>query len=82
MRWRTLAAGVEALDYTARMQARQLVADTFERIAVYHHGTRPLETPKGVIEVMLLAKGGKARLLRIDRAGDVLACDDVLLSEG
>lgn len=79
VRWRTLAAGVEELDYTARMQARQLVADTFERVAVYHHGTRPQETPKGVIDVMLLAKGGKARMLRIDKAGELLACDDVSL---
>jgi DNA invertase Pin-like site-specific DNA recombinase len=68
-RWRVLADGVDALDYDARMQARQLVADTFESIAVYHHGVRPAETPPGMIDVMLLAKGGTARWLRIDKSG-------------
>ena len=79
-RWRTLAAGVEALDYTARMQARQLVADTFERLVVYRHGRRPTATPEGVIEVVLVARGGTARLLRIDRAGAWHAGEDVLAS--
>ena len=64
-KWRVLADGVEAQDYDTRLQTRQLVADTFERIVVYHHGVRPGETPAGVIDVMLLAKGGTARMLRI-----------------
>ena len=64
-KWRVLSEGVEAQDYDTRLQTRQLVADTFERIVVYHHGVRPSETPAGVIDVMLLAKGGTARMLRI-----------------
>ena len=61
----------------ARLQTRQLVADTFERIVIYHRGMRPYEAPKGVIDVLLLAKGGRARLLRIDRRGGLVAAEDV-----
>lgn len=67
--WRALIEGVERLDYEQRMRARQLVTDTFERIEIYHHGIVPGDTPKGMIDVMLLAKGGVERLLRIDRKG-------------
>jgi DNA invertase Pin-like site-specific DNA recombinase len=75
-RWRKLVKGVESLDYTSRMQARQLVTDTFERIEVYHHGVNPQDTPKGVIDLMLLAKGGVERMLRIDAAGTWVASED------
>jgi DNA invertase Pin-like site-specific DNA recombinase len=74
--WRALAAGVEAQDVDARLQARQLVADTFERIVVYRRGLRPEDTPDGVMDVMLLAKGGTARMLRIDSKGGWLAAED------
>lgn len=74
--WRALAAGVEAQEVDARLQARQLVADTFERIVVYRRGVRPDDTPGGAMEVMLLAKGGTARMLRIDPQGGWLAADD------
>jgi DNA invertase Pin-like site-specific DNA recombinase len=76
-RWRSLAAGVEALDPDARKQARQLIADTFERIVVYRAGMRPLETPKGQVDVLLCAKGGRARLLRIDAKGNWVAGEDL-----
>jgi len=76
-RWRTLAAGVQALDYAARMQARQLVADTFERVVVFRKGITPGDTPPGQIDVMLMAKGGTARMLSIDKAGGWLAAEDV-----
>ena len=75
--WRNLSAGVEAQDRDARLQARQLVADTFERIVIYHTGVRPRETPKGVMEVMLLAKGGTARLLRINKEGSWMAAEQL-----
>ena len=75
-RWRRLVAGVDGLDLEARMQARQLVADTFERIEVYHHGVRPKETPKGLIDVVLLAKGGVERMLRIDTTGGWMLNED------
>lgn len=75
--WRRLAAGVEAQDVDARLQARQLVADTFERIVVYHAGIRPGGVPKGSIDVLLVAKGGTGRMLRIDRSGGWLAAEQV-----
>ena len=75
--WQRLAAGVEAQDVDARLQARQLVADTFERIVVYHSGARPAEAPKGAIDVLLVAKGGLGRWLRVDRTGRWLAAEQV-----
>lgn len=70
--WRELAEGVEAQDEDARIRARQLVADTFERILVYHRGVVPDDTPPGVIDLLLIAKGGVARPLRLDKTGRVL----------
>lgn len=69
-RWRSIAAGIEALDAEARLQARQLVADTFARIAVYRAGLRPGQVPKGTIDVLLQARGGNTRVLRVRGAGD------------
>lgn len=70
-RWRALAQGVEALDYEARMKARQLVADTFERIIVHHKGKRPKNAPQGIIDLLLIAKGGNEGMtLRIDKKGN------------
>lgn len=79
--WQKLAAGVEAQDVDARLKARQLVADTFERIVIYHHGLRPDHTPKSrdyKIDLVLLAKGGQARALTIDREGNWIEGDDLL----
>ncbi len=76
-RWRAVADGVHALDYAARMQARQLVSDTFSRIIVYHHSIRPLEAQAGEIDVLLLAKGGAERMLRIDRQGRWVAGEEI-----
>ena len=73
--WRNLAAGVESQDYDARIQARQLVADTFERIVVYRRGVNPEATPRGMMDLMLLAKGGTARVLRIDDKGGWVAAE-------
>lgn len=77
--WRDLTAGVEAQDVTTRLKARQLIADTFERITVWHHGIRP--NPDATerdyyIDVQLIAKGGISRLLRIDRAGTWVTSED------
>ncbi|WP_186247391.1 recombinase family protein [Burkholderia gladioli] len=77
--WSTLVRGVEILDYDARMQARQLVADTFSRIVVYQSGFYP-ETDDGLIGLMLVAKRGCTRLLHIDRrSGEWLSADDIIL---
>ncbi len=71
--WRALAAGVEAQDIEARLKTRQLVADTFERITIYHHGMRATTAPharKYHIDVVLTAKSGNSRGLRIDLDGN------------
>ncbi len=75
--WRSLVEGVEAQDTDARLQARQLVADTFERIVIYHRGMRPDDTPKGQMDMVLLAKGGVARLLRITNGGELVTAETV-----
>lgn len=76
--WRKLAAGVEAQDVDARLQARQLVADTFEQIVIYRRGALPAETPKGMMDVTLLAKGGTSRTLRIDAKGGWVDAEEAL----
>lgn len=76
-KWRDLAAGVAELDVDARLQAKQLVADTFERIVVYASGLRPGQDPDDVTDVLLVAKGGIARSLRIGRDGAWVAADEV-----
>ena len=78
-RWRTLAAGVEALDVQARMQARQLVVDTFSRLVVYRRGVLP-DADVGAIDVLLVARGGTARMLRIDKAGGWVAGEESALA--
>lgn len=67
--WADLAIGVAVLDAEARNKARQLVADTFDRIVVFHRGRIPEHTRswKGTIDLLLIAKRGGARLLHIDR---------------
>lgn len=78
--WRALAAGVEAQDTPTRLKARQLVADTFERIVVFHHGVSP--SPDAGerdyhIDIQLIAKGGTARMLRVDRSGNWIDGEEV-----
>jgi len=76
--WQELVAGVEAQDTDARLRTRQLVADTFERILIYHRGTRPTpEGEKGPMDMMLLAKGGTARMLRVDRQGRLITAESL-----
>ncbi|WP_254240932.1 hypothetical protein [Achromobacter insolitus] len=80
--WRELMAGVEALDNEARMKARQLVADTFSRIVIFHRGVTPgpLRAKKGVIDLLLVGKHGNTRMLHIDRqTGDWKAGEDLQL---
>lgn len=82
--WRELAEGVLAQDVQARLRARQLVADTFERIVVYHHGMRPdpqASERNYEIDLVLVARGGIARLLRVTRQGDWRAGDDAQAPE-
>lgn len=67
--WARLVAGVEALDPDARLQARQLVADTFERIVIYQRGIipQPSRSWSGTIDLLLVARHGTTRILHIDR---------------
>lgn len=65
--WAGLADRAMALDEDARLQVRQLVIDTFERLVIYHRGVMPDESDGRTIDVMMIAKGGGGRLLRIDR---------------
>ena len=73
--WQEIAAGVEEQDTDCRLRARQLVADTFERIQVYHRGINP--DVSSDIDVVLKAKGGSSKLLRITRTGELIAVDDL-----
>jgi len=78
--WKALKAGVEALDHDARIKARQLVADTFDRIAIYHRGTEPEPSRswKGTIDLVVVGKRGRTRLLHVDRrTGEWRAGEDV-----
>lgn len=74
--WGSLADAVEAMDYESRMRARQLVSDTFERIVIYAKGMRPGTIAKGSSDVILIAKGGAARTLRIDKTGAWQSIED------
>lgn len=78
--WASLIQGVESLDPDARTKARQLVADTFERIAIYHRGTSPVPGRSwgGTIDLVLVGKRGTSRLLHVDRrTGDWRAGEEV-----
>lgn len=45
---------------------------------IYHRGTRPTpEGVKGPMDMMLLAKGGTARLLRVERSGKLIASESL-----
>jgi DNA invertase Pin-like site-specific DNA recombinase len=65
-RWAELADGVQRLDYDARTHTRQLVADSFSKIAVYRQGFSSVEDD-GTIGLLLIGKRGSTRMLNIDR---------------
>lgn len=65
--WAEITVGALALDEAARLKARQLVADTFEKLVIYHRGMMPEASDGKTIDLLLIAKGGTARALRIDR---------------
>lgn len=75
-RWAELAVRVQAGDYTAREQVRQLVLDTFERLVIYMRGV-PLDPKSKVIDMLMVPRHGVPRALRIDRrTGEWLASED------
>ncbi|MCP1289804.1 recombinase family protein [Chromobacterium sp. S0633] len=85
--WAALVDGVKALDNTARLTAKKLVADTFERIIVYTNGIRPgngraKSNKAPPIDIVLIPKGGAPRTLRINRTtGQWLAGEDATTAE-
>ena len=75
--WRALVSAALNFDYDARMKVRQLVADTFESIVIYHNGVMPDGKKVAPIDIVLIAKGGTPRMLRIDRkTGEWIAQED------
>jgi DNA invertase Pin-like site-specific DNA recombinase len=80
--WASLAKGVENDDIDARVAVRKLVADTFDKIVFYRHGTTPppVEQTKHQKdkewELLLVSKSGVSRLIRISRAGELLGLAD------
>lgn len=76
-RWSELAAEVEAGDFNAREQVRQLVLDTFERIVIYMRGVGVSDRSSRTIDVQLFSRAGQHRLLQIDRrTGAWVASED------
>lgn len=77
--WSQLAARVEAQDTDARLQTRQLIADTFERIAIYHRTIRPDDDTNDScqMDMMLIAKGGTARIIRMSKSGELIYAEDI-----
>jgi DNA invertase Pin-like site-specific DNA recombinase len=75
-RWAALREAVAAQDYDARVQVRQMIAQTFAAIIVYHAGRDAQH--RGPIDLVLQAKGGAPRWLRIDRiTGEMLTGIDL-----
>ena len=73
----TLAALTHAMDREARLKVRQLVADTFARITIYHAGANLNTDGLRPIEVQLIAKTGRARTLYVNRkTGAFTAAED------
>jgi hypothetical protein len=80
--WASLAQGVEDDEIDARVAVRKLVADTFEKIVFYRHGTNPppVEQTRNQKdkewELLLVSKSGVSRHIRINRKGELLALVD------
>lgn len=81
--WRDLAHGVEYLDPAARLKARQLVADTFSKIVIWHTGVEPYKVTRGptqkpYLDILLVPKGSaRGRLLRVDADGGWVEAEEL-----
>lgn len=76
--WGEMIQRILALDIDARLKARQMVADTFERIVIYMHGIVPDPSARGPIDMVLIGRGGSTRMIRIDRkTGNLIDLEDV-----
>lgn len=63
--WLELAEGVNNQEVAAREKVRQLMMDTFEKIVIYIRGVVP--EGRKYIDVLLIAKSGQRRWMRIER---------------
>lgn len=73
--WAEIKHGVLALDYDARLKFRRLITDTFKSIQVFFNNEIS-GAPANTIEILLTAKNGVSRLLRVDRkSGELLAIE-------
>lgn len=79
--WADVVSGTLALDYDSRMRARRLVADTFDRIVLYHRGVTPSDSDGKTIDLLLIPKSGHPRLLRIDRRSGAWRAGEEIMSE-
>lgn len=76
--WASLVERALTLDEDARLQVRQLVADTFARLVLYVRGATPSDAEDAPIELLLISRAGQARMLTLDRrTGELMAGDDV-----
>ena len=64
--WQALASGVDSLDADARILARQLVRETFQRLTVFASGFTPGKDD-GLVGLVLVGRGGNSRILTVDR---------------
>lgn len=53
------------------------MADTFERIVVYASEIRP-DKPGDHIDIVLMARGGTSRMLRLDKSGRWVAGEELM----
>lgn len=65
--WGALVERALALDEDARLQVRQLVADTFERLVIYVRGVEPSDQDEAPIDLLLVSRAGQMRMLTFDR---------------
>ena len=65
------------MDHDARLKIRNMVADTFERIVIYHSGADMHAPEPRPITVQLISKTGTGRLLNIHRKTGALLSDAI-----
>lgn len=76
--WEAVVDGVLALDIDTRLKARQMVIDTFARIAIYMRGVVPDDQSSTWVDFILVAHGGASRMIRISRKdGALVELEDV-----
>ena len=77
--WSEVRDAALALDYDARLRARRLVTDTFNRIVLYLRSVEPAHSAR-YIDMVMVSRTGQTRLLRIERrTGAWCAMEDVKL---